>query len=67
MNDLVKNQTSMMNKITNLERAQSQTLEPPFKEKPQKSNQAWKSRPSNKQRVLNTLDHSNVVSQEEAP
>jgi hypothetical protein len=67
MNDLVKNQTLMTNKITNLERAQSQTQDPPFKRKTQKYNQSWKSRSLNERRFMNTLDYSNVVSQEEAP
>jgi hypothetical protein len=67
INDLTKNQTLMMNKITNLERAQQQATKPPFRGQPQRSSQAWKPRAPNEQRVPNTLDPSNVISQEETP
>jgi hypothetical protein len=57
----------MMNKITNLERSQQQATKPPFRGQPQRSSQAWKPRAPNEQRVPNTLDPSNVISQEETP
>jgi len=66
INDLTKNQTLMMNRITNLKREQ-QAPKPPFKGQPQKSIQACRARPSNEQRVPNTLYPSNVISQEETP
>jgi hypothetical protein len=63
MNDLERNQTLMMNRITNLERAQQQAPKPPFKGQPQNPGQGWK--PHNEQKVPNTLSPSNVV--EESP
>jgi hypothetical protein len=67
VNDLTKNQTLMMNKISNLERVQKQAPKPPFRGQPQNPSQAWRARPSNEQRVPNTLDPSNFISQEETP
>jgi hypothetical protein len=57
----------MMKKITNLERSQQQATKPPFRGPPQRLSQAWKTRAPNEQRVPNTLDPSNVISQEETP
>ena len=44
-----------------------QAPKPPFRGQPQNPSQAWRARPSNEQRVPNTLDPSNVISQEETP
>ena len=67
INYLAKNQTPMMNMITNLERSQQQATKPPFRGQPERPSQAWKHRSPNEQRIPNTLDTSNVISQEETP
>jgi len=41
MNALPRNQTLVMNKITNLERSLLQAPKPPFKGHPQRASQAW--------------------------
>jgi len=53
MDGMARNQTLMMNIITNLERAQQQALMPPFNGQPQNSGQLYK--PRNEQRVPDTL------------
>jgi hypothetical protein len=63
INDLAKNETLMMNKITNLEREQKKAPKPPLRDQPQNTIQAWRDRPSNEKRVPNNLYPSNVISQ----
>jgi hypothetical protein len=59
MDGMMKNQELMMNRIVNLERAQSQASRVPYKGKFQKGNQVY--RPKNDQEVPNTLAPTNVV------
>jgi hypothetical protein len=59
MNAMARNQTLMIIRIINLERAQQHAPRPPFKGQPQKLGQGWK--PRSEQKVPNTLDHSNIV------
>jgi len=56
MNDLARNQTLMMNKITNLERVKQQSRKPPFKGQPQNG-----LKPRNEKEVPNTLSPSNFL------
>jgi hypothetical protein len=59
MDGMMKNQELMMNRIVNLERAQSQAPRVPYKGQFQKGNQIYK--PKNDQEVPNTLAPTNVV------
>jgi hypothetical protein len=59
MDGMIKNQELMMNRIVNLERAQSQAPRVPYKGQFQRGNQVYK--PKNDQEVPNTLAPANVV------
>jgi hypothetical protein len=59
MDGMMKNQELIMNRIANLERAQSQAPRVPYKGQFQKGNQIY--RPKNDQEVPNTLAPTNVM------
>jgi hypothetical protein len=59
MDGMMKNQELMMNRIVNLERAQSQAPRVPYKGQFQKGNQIYK--PKDDQEVSNTLSPTNIV------
>jgi hypothetical protein len=59
VDDMVKTQELMMNRIVNLERAQQQAPRVPYKGQFQKRNQVF--RPNNDQEVQNTLAPANIV------
>jgi hypothetical protein len=59
VDNIMKNQQEMMNRVIRLEKSQTQAPRPPFKWQFQKGNQAYK--PKNENEVPNTLAPTNVV------
>jgi hypothetical protein len=59
VDNIMKNQEEMMNRIVRLVKSQTQAPRPPFKGQFQKGNQAYK--PKNENKVPNTLAPTNVI------
>jgi hypothetical protein len=68
--EILHTQSLLMNKVTNLERVQQQSLPPRPQynnNRQQRGNQGWKPRLPNEQRFSNTLAHIDMINQEVVP